>query len=292
MPGPDGQSPDRGFIRYRQRAGVSKGPNAPLPSHEPAQRTGRTLTRRLPERRRPVTLPGRDRAPGTRGLDTLGSPGHPPPPRQVGGVADADPARRCAGAPVVRTPSSTTATPRSRDHEVGAVVGAGRCPWPGTAWPGRSSSSVVLVDPGPRPPRMASSPATGASARSRTASAVPVGPAHHVGAEVHAVGEVHVEVAGRPEHGGVARRSGPGRRARPGPRSPGTPPPRRCGPPARRRDEHLVEQLRGHLERAAVVEPPGQHPTAAPGPTRPAHASLSGHAVGRQPRRAPRRRRG
>ena len=199
------------FMVAGARPSVNRGPCLDRAEPQP----GQTRRRGSPVRRHPAPsgLPTayRDSVP------RRGDPRAPTAPGALGGHPDADPRRRTPGAragPSRRRPERCPVP----GHQVGAVEVPGDPQ--GLAELGRAVARSRSRRAAGRAAHIASSPASGASARSSTARAVPSVPADHVGAPVHAVGEVHVQPPRRPEHGGVAARSGPGRRGRPGRRSP------------------------------------------------------------------------
>ena len=168
-----------------------------------ARSPGRLRRPRRPRPRGASRRVGGDPAASPGATRHVGVAGDVPAPREVGagGEADAgaggrDDRRRRRRRRPARTPRSprTTSAP-SNDPSIPRA-------WQSRAGPEVRSRSRRARG---RAARIASIPAVGAAPRSRTAPAVPVGPAHHVGAPVHPVGEVHVEVPGGPEHGPDAR---------------------------------------------------------------------------------------
>ena len=234
---------DLGCQRRSRRATSGSTPDQPIGDPRPD---------RLRAYRPPVaamTLPAPGPVPARRALGHVGVARHPPPPRQLGGLADADPARRRRDASGGATPSSTDRSPRSPVTRSAPSSVAGDAE--GLAQLGRAAASASrsVVTPGPRPGRMAGEPGTGARARSSTAWPSPRA-ADDVGAPVHPVGEIDVEVARAARTWWRCAGSGPGRRGTRGPRSPGRPRPRRSGPPGPGRGPstapaRLFEQIAG-----------------------------------------------
>ncbi len=180
--------------------------------------------------RRPAPGPRGRRRPGA--SETWRIAGHPPPPGLLGGHADPDP-RPVPGSGRRLGPVGAQPDPRVAGQQVRPVEGPGQARGPGTAWPGRCSRSRSRRAAG-RAAHMASSPRHRGRRPQEDRPGHRLGPADDVGAPVHAVGEVHVQAARAGRTWWRCGRSARGRRARPGPPSPGRPPPRRSGRPARR----------------------------------------------------------
>ena len=127
-----------------------------------------------------------------------GTSWHPPAPRQVDRLADADSADRRRGAIGGGMPSSPIHTGAGAT-QVERRCGAGRAPNAWHSLPGPSASDRS-ARPGRRRSRMIVDARHRRHRPQQHGCAVTADAGDDVGAVVHAVGEVDVQMAGRPEH--------------------------------------------------------------------------------------------